>query len=207
MRTPPTAPLLALVLVICAFLVGCTPTADSDSPTGTGETTPTPSRTEGQTLWTIAGTEQQLPDDDPDVQAVRTLVTVHSGVVDNRAPETIEASLEKEFNFYTPEFAAALENVGWRTITLKRANSSAAILEQHGIAWMQSTINAKRITANVRYESYVVFTSGTEAFLQDNGLTLGTEYVMVREVTATVHDGEWLISDVRESGLQPRSIP
>lgn len=208
MRTSRTFTLAGLVLAIGALLMGCAPATNGGvPPDGTVTSTPTPSRVEGQTLWSVTGTDQQLPNDDPDVQAVRTLVTVHSGVVDNRGPDAVGASLDEEFSFYAPEFAATLDNVGWRENVLDRAVWSESVLEQRGIAWMRSTIDSQRRTANVQYESYVVFTAGTEAFFQDNELELGTEYVIIREVTATVHDDAWLISGVTESGIQPRNTP
>ncbi|GGE98921.1 hypothetical protein [Mycetocola zhadangensis] len=209
MRTTQTPPLLCLALLVGALLVGCTPGSAGGEGIGgdPAASTPAPSRAEGQTLWSVTGTDEQLPDDDPDVQAVRTLITVHSGVIDNRSPENIEASLEEEFGLYTPEFAATLDGVDWRETALERVASGASVVEQRGVAWMQSSIDAERSTASVQYESYVVFTAGDEAFLRDNGITLGAEYLMIREVTAAVHDGEWLISGIRESGLQPRTSP
>lgn len=210
----PSAPRLLLAFTLSALLVGCAPAANvgisetgSSPSSGAVGTAPAPSRAEGQTLWSVAGTGEQIPDDDPDAQAVRTLITVHSGVIDNRDLPDIDDSLKEEFSFYTPEFTAKLDGVQWRESSRERTVTTEAAAEQRGVAWLRSTIDTARTTAEVQYESYIVFTEGNDAFLKANNIVSGTEYAMTRQVTARASGGQWLIDDVKESGLSQRATP
>lgn len=195
---------LALSLVGCSESEVEAPTPPApgiDSPEGASA----PEHLEGQTLWSVAETGQTLADDDPAVQAVRTLVTVHSGAIDNRGPDGLDESIDEEFSLYTEDFAGTLDGVGWVDAARERATVDGVVTEQRGLGWMQSTIAEDRASATAQYETHIVFTQAADAFLQENGIELGAEYVMLREVAVVGVDGEWFISDVRESGLQPRT--
>lgn len=210
MRKNATVLLLVAFLSLGACAAGCAESDAGDSDAAEQNSVDAPAGeaappADGQTLWTVADTDDHLPDDDPDVQAVRTLVTVHSGTVDNRGPENLVASLDEEFALYAPDFADQLDGVAWREKSAERVVENDVVTEQVGLGWMQSTIDDDRVTATARYESHLVFTEGDAAFLAQNGIEIGAEYVMLREVTTTAIDGEWFISDVRESGLQPRT--
>lgn len=197
-------------LALAASLVGCTEAeVPSSAPSSPGapapEGAPAPDYLEGQTLWSVAETGEALPDDDPAVQAVRTIVTVHSGAIDNRGAEGLDESIAAEFELYSADFAGTLEGVGWVDSARERAETHGVVTEQRGLGWMQSTIAEDGASATAQYETYLVFIDAREDFLQANGIELGVEYVMLREVSTVAIGGEWFISDVRESGLRPRA--
>lgn len=208
-RTVAVAGLLALVL----GMSGCSDSGSTGDAVATAAASPAtggqgaaavPDTLASQTLWSVEGTEEFLPDDDPDVQAVRTLVTVHSGAVDNRGPETVEQSLADEYSAYSAEFAETLDGVDWRSVSIARTTDQSVSSQQVGIGWLQSSISADRRSATAQYESYIVFTAADDAFFTENGIERGREYTMLRKVSAEKINDEWLISDVRESSLRPR---
>lgn len=210
---------IAALLALGMGMSGCSdpsPSGDAAVPTAASPALPNPSDDAevtvpddlaGQTLWSIAGSGEALPDDDPDVQAVRTLVTVHSGAVDDRGPETVDRALEEEYSAYSPQFSATLDAVDWRTRSIARTLDRAVVSQQAGLAWMPSTISADRRSATAQYEAFIVFTAADGAFFAENDIQPGREYSMSRMVEAEKIDGVWLISDVRESSLRPRGEP
>ena len=197
--------IIVVSTLLLALMTGCTPTPTDVAPTTVSETAapqPTaPQRDEASTLWHLEGSDETLPDDDPDVIALQRTVALHSATVDDRAPDTVDAALEDEFAFYTPAFVASLDDAQYRQTASAMYRDNGLATRQLGVAWTTSTISADRTRASVGFESIFEFTAGSDAYLSERGLKTGERYAQPRELSL-VRDGDaWLIDGIQKGPL------
>ncbi|MFC9468370.1 hypothetical protein [Streptomyces coelicoflavus] len=197
---------LAAALVL--LLSGCdSRPADPPAPVKAAEPSAggPPTGPSGRSLWTLIGdrgeTLETLPDDDPDVVAVRKAVALHSATTDNRDHRSITRSTEEEFAFYASEFAESLEKQGYgpRLDRLFRTNELAT--RQVNTAWYRSTIYRNRATAKAEMDSVLEFTTATPDYLREGGFALNTPYTQHRTVSLAKRDGRWTITAIQKSPM------
>lgn len=191
-----------LLLATALLAAGCT-TA------GTPAEPPSPKADlSGQSLWHVIDkdgrTVRQLPDDDPTVTAVRKTVVLHSGVVDDRVHRTIEQSAQREFAFYSEEFADALRAQRYEEKLAALFTDNDLTTRQTGIAWYKSTFPQDMSTAKVEMDTVITFTEADRAFLDASKLTLHTPYTQHRTVSLTRAGGKWAISAIQKGPLAPQ---
>jgi hypothetical protein len=209
MHMPPPRSTSALLLSLAllaggAALVGCTessPPATSTTPSATPKFDP------DATLWTIASTGEQLSMEDQDVQDLQKVVALHSGASDNRSPATVEDSVVSEESFFTPLFIDKLGDDGYREALVSLYVDNDLTIEQTGVGWMQSTIDAGRTKATVGFESLFRIVSASEGYLHELGIDAGAEFAQPREYTLTKIDGVWLIDGIAKGPLRATSEP
>ncbi|MGH3688905.1 MAG: hypothetical protein ACRDT7_02000 [Microbacterium sp.] len=211
MRTtrPRSTSALLLTLALLAgggSLIGCT---DSSSPAASAapSATPTPGFDPDATLWTLASTGEELSLEDEDVQALQEVVALHSGASDNRSPATIVDSVDAEESFFTPLFVEKLGTDSYRDALVAMYVDNDLTIEQTGVAWTPSTIDAGRTKATVGFESLFRIVSASEGYLHELGVDAGAEFAQPREYTLTKIDGEWLIDDIAKGPLRATSQP
>lgn len=195
-----TVALVALLIGIFG-LSGCT-----DSPTDiseeTSSATPTPAFDPEDSLWSIASTDERLSLDDPDVQELQKVVVLHSGVSDNRSPDTVQASVAAEEESFAPLFLDKLSAQGYGDAVVAMYVDNDLTVQQIGVAWTPSTIDADRQHAKVGFESIFRIVSASDGFLHELDLEPGAEVVQPREYELTKIDGVWLIDDIEKGPLR-----
>ncbi|WP_031087003.1 hypothetical protein [Streptomyces sp. NRRL WC-3549] len=202
----------ALTTALVLVLSGCdsasapaeTPVPTSSSAARTRQGGP-PTGSAASSLWALIDgkgeTIRQLPDDDPDVTAVRTLVALHSATTDNRDDATITVSAEREFDFYAPGFAQSLRGQSYdrRLVALYRTNKLAT--RQVKTAWYRSTLYEDRATAKAEMDTVLQFTAADPGYLEKGGFVLDTPYTQHRTVSLAKQDGQWKITAIRKSPM------
>lgn len=206
MRTPRsnTAASIALALALGMAAVGLTACTDAP-PTAAPESaiaTPTPQIDPDTTLWTIQPAGDQLDLEDADVQALQKIVALHSGASDNRSPGTVADSVSAEASYFTQVFNDRLATQGYRDALIALYVDNDLTIEQTGVAWMQSTIDADRTHATVGFESLFRIVGASEGYLHELDVEAGTELAQPREYTLTKIDGVWLIDDIAKGPLR-----
>ncbi|MFF5104545.1 hypothetical protein [Streptomyces sp. NPDC000134] len=211
MRLPRTVALASLPATLVLLLTGCdsappakqtpaaraasSPAPDSGPPTGAAATS----------LWSLIDsggkTIRTLPDDDPDVTAVRKAVALHSAVTDNRDFRSVTASVRNEFGFYTPAFAERLgaEDYASRSTAFFVTNKLAT--RQKNTAWYRSTVYRDRTTAKVEMDTVIEFTAGDPGYLKKGGFTTNVPYTQHRSVDLVKEKGRWMITGIEKSPL------
>ncbi|WP_341976306.1 hypothetical protein [Microbacterium sp. LWO13-1.2] len=191
---------LAVASVSAAGLSGCTDTPPAASPQA--DASPTPRFDPDATLWTIASTGEQLDLEDADVQALQKVVALHSGASDNRSPGTATASVAAETSYFTPAFAERLSVQGYNDAVVALYVDNDLTIEQTGVAWMPSSIDADREYATVGFESLFQIVGASEGYLHELDVAAGTQLAQPREYTLTKVDGQWLIDDIAKGPLR-----
>lgn len=194
---------LALALIVTAVLTGCTEPAASAAPS----TSATPRFDPDATLWSISSTEEALGLDDPDVQALQQVVALHSGASDNRSPATVAESVTAEEMYFTPLFSEKLAAQGYRDAVVAMYDDADLTIEQTGVAWLQSTIDADRLHATVGFESLFAIVEASEGYLHELDVDPGAEFAQPREYSLTKVDGVWLIDDISKGPLRKSAEP
>ncbi|MEU8626157.1 hypothetical protein [Streptomyces sp. NPDC048669] len=207
----PAALAAALVLV----LSGCD-SAPAHAPTPAGATAPAartpqggpPTGPAGRSLWALiddrGDTIRSLPDDDPDVTAVRRTVALHSAATDNRDHRTLAdgtSSADDEFAFYTPEFTKQLKAQGYDRQLTALYRTNRLTTHQVKTAWYRSTLYKDRATAKAEMDTVMEFTAATPGYLKKGGFALNTPYTQHRSVSLAKQDGKWRITAIRKSPL------
>ncbi|WP_326698096.1 hypothetical protein OG909_12550 [Streptomyces sp. NBC_01754] len=217
----------ALTAAVCTAALVLVVSGCESSPADTAAASPAgrspqaggpPTGPAGRSLWTLiddkGATVATLPDDDPDVAAVRKAVALHSGTTDNRDHRSVTGSpdgtggtggTEDEFTFYSPEFVQALEGQGYgaRLASLFRDNKLAT--RQVKTAWYRSTIYQDRKTAKADMDSVIEFTAATPGYLKKGGFALNTPYTQHRTVSLAKQDGRWKITGIQKSPMVKES--
>lgn len=158
-----------------------------------------------QTLWTVidsnGANQASLPDDHPEVSAVRELTLRHTAIVDNRDHHTITASVRNEYRCYEPGFVAKLRSQAYedKLITLYTGNHLQT--RQVSISWYASTFDTEFTTARANIDSIFEITTADPAYLEKNQLKLGTRYTQHRTIDLIKRDGGWLISNIDKQRL------
>lgn len=211
MRSTRSRSISALLLTLALLaggttLAGCT---DASSPAASAAPSakPTPGFDADASLWAIASTGEQLSLEDEDVQALQEVVALHSGASDNRSPETVSQSVDAEETFFTPLFIDKLGTDSYRDALVAMYVDNDLTIEQTGVAWTPSTIDAGRTKATVGFESLFRIVSASEGYLHELGVEAGAEFAQPREYTLTKIDGEWLIDDIAKGPLRATSGP
>ncbi|MFC8520183.1 hypothetical protein [Streptomyces sp. NPDC057257] len=187
----------ACLATVALLLTGCQDA--TQHPTGAQSGAPA-----GQSLWHLGSkshTGKALPDSDPDVAAIKTLVAAQSAVVDRRTARTVAASTTKEYGFYTTRLAVSLrnENYGGKLSGLFQDNGLST--EPLKTGWYASTITQDRTSARVEMDSTFEFTAAKPAYLRANGLATNTPYTQRRVIGLKKVDGTWLIDSLQKYPL------
>lgn len=201
--------LVAATLVLA--LVACDAEQQtSEAPAG-GPASPSaqqagpPAGSGGQSLWTLIGsggrTVRQLPDDDPDVAAIRRTVVLQSGASANRSHRDAAASVDKEFAFLSDEFARSLKKKGFDTALADLYEANGLNTRQTQVAWFRSTVHEDRETAEAVMDSVIEFTEGDQDYLRQRGLALRKPYTEHRKVSLVKTGGQWKISAIKKAPL------
>ncbi|SDH85754.1 hypothetical protein SAMN05192558_105374 [Actinokineospora alba] len=193
------------VAALCCLVSGCSPTpAPAAAPAG-GPPPP------GQSLWKLVDAAgavvSTVPDDDPDVTAVRKTVVLHSGVVDNRDPGSVAASVRDEFSFYDKGFVDQLQGNGYTSSVTGMFESNGLRTRQVAIAWYESTLLRERTAAKVQMESTIEFTAAQPAYLTGQQLALNTPYLQRRSISLAKVDGSWKITGIEKFPLTRHTPP
>ncbi|WP_030689243.1 hypothetical protein [Streptomyces globisporus] len=193
----------AVLLLAAALLAaGCTTT-------GTPAKSPAPrADLSGQSLWHVIDedgrTVRQLPDDDPTVTAVRKTVVLHSGVVDDRDHRTIEQSAQREFAFYSRDFAGELRSQQYEKKLSALFTDNGLATRQTGLAWYESTFPQDMTAAKVEMDTVITFTEADRPFLNASNLALDTPYTQHRTVSLAKTGGKWTIVAIQKGPLTPQ---
>ncbi|MFC7615440.1 hypothetical protein ACFQV2_20000 [Actinokineospora soli] len=159
----------------------------------------------GASLWHVIDdkgtTIHTLQDDDPNVTAVRKLVALHSGAVDNRSPDTVSGSVEVEFSFYDKAFAARLESERYADKLVRLFTDNALTTRQTSVAWYQSTFHQDMRTAKVDMESTFEFTAASPEYLAANQFELNKPYTQRRTLSLHLDGDTWRIGTIEKSHL------
>ncbi|MEU4746327.1 hypothetical protein AB0G02_38515, partial [Actinosynnema sp. NPDC023658] len=142
-----------------------------------------------------------LPDDDSNVTAVRKVVALHSGVVDNRTPETVWDSVEHEFSFYHRDFVQRLDSEQYRDKLVRLFGDNALSTRQVSVAWYESTFHEGMRTAEVRMESTFEFTTASPDYLAANRFELNKPYTQRRTVSLSLEGDTWRIGMMEKEPL------
>lgn len=134
--------------------------------------------------------------------AIRRLVVLHSGAVDNRDAASIATAGTDEFAFYSPEFATSLTAQGYATKLQAVFGENHLTTRQDAVAWYRSTVHQDRATARAEMDSTVEFTAADETYLQRGGLALHTPYTQHRTIDLAKRDGSWVITGIRKTALE-----
>ncbi|MFJ6464780.1 hypothetical protein ACIQM0_27765 [Streptomyces sp. NPDC091387] len=220
LRAAPAALAAALVLV----LSGCD-SAPAPAPAPVGAAAPAsptpqggpPTGPAGRSLWALiddrGDTIRSLPDDDPDVTAVRRTVALHSAATDNRDHRALTDGVggaEGEFGFYSPEFIRALKAQGYDRQLAVLYRTNRLTTHQVKTAWYRSTLYEDRATAKAEMDTVMEFTAATPGYLKKGGFALNTPYTQHRTVSLAKQGGKWKITAIRKSPLTktaPRPEP
>jgi hypothetical protein len=164
-----------------------------------------PTRTD-QTLWRLLDAQgevaEQLPDDDPDVVSIRSLVVRHSDLIDNRESGTVRESVEAELAAYTPEFARSLAGQDYSAKVVEMYGDNRLAVRLGELAWYPSTLSADRSTATFETTSSFVFTRGARSYLKARGLATERPYVERRRISLTRTSSGWRISAIDRQPLE-----
>ncbi|WP_217178901.1 hypothetical protein [Streptomyces sp. AC495_CC817] len=190
------------LLIGLAALTGCTDSAPDAAPAAGSTSTPTPSVDPDDTLWRVTSTDERLPLEDPDVQELQKVVALHSGVSDNRSPATVRASVAAEEESFAPLFLERLSGQGYEEAVVAMYVDNDLTIEQTGVAWTPSTVDADRMHATVGFESIFRIVSASDGFLHELDAEAGVEVVQPREYRLTKIDGAWLIDDIEKGPLR-----
>lgn len=209
-RTRRVAGLAALLtsLVVVTTACGDSGTAETALAATTQDASPSPptAARSSQTLWQLLderGTaRQQLPDDDPDVVSIRSLIVRHSDLVDNRSPASISASIQGELTAYTPDFAASLSTEGYPDKVESMYLDNKLSVRLHELAWYPSTISAPRRSAVFETATTFEFTQAARSYLTARGLKLNRPYVERRRVSLTRTPAGWRIASIERQPLE-----
>ncbi|MFD7620935.1 hypothetical protein [Streptomyces sp. NPDC059802] len=195
----------ALVLMLngCDSAPGDTPTS-ATSTDGSSQGGP-PTGSAGRSLWSLIGdkgeTIQTLPDDDPDVVAVRKAVALHSGTTDNRDHRSVTDSTDAEFAFYSPEFVKALKRQGYAAQLASLFRDNKVTTRQVKTAWYRSTLYKDRATAKAEMDTVIEFTAAAPGSLKKGGFALNTPYTQHRTISLAKQDGRWRITAIQKTPL------
>ncbi|MFD7426960.1 hypothetical protein ACFV6Z_07840 [Streptomyces sp. NPDC059818] len=221
--TAPTALRAALPAALAAALVlvlsGCD-AAPAPAPAPAGATAPAaspaprggpPTGPAGRSLWALiddrGDTIRSLPDDDPDVTAVRRTVALHSAATDNRDHRTLTdgtggaGSADSEFAFYSPEFTRQLKAQGYGRQLSALYRTNRLTTHQVKTAWYRSTLYKDRATAEAEMDTVMEFTAAAPGYLKKGGFALNTPYTQHRTVSLAKQGGKWKITAIRKSPL------
>ncbi|MEV7640980.1 hypothetical protein AB0O32_13685 [Streptomyces rubiginosohelvolus] len=193
---------------------GPTDSAPAPGPSATGPAPRggPPTGSASRSLWTLIGekgaTVKHLPDDDPDVTAVRRTVALHSGVADNRDAATIEASTREELAYLSEEFRKLLERERYAPSLTGLFRQNALATRQTKIAWYRSVVHEDRKNAKVEMDSVIEFTKARPSYLEKGGFTLQTPYTQHRTISLIKRNGHWQISAIEKTPLtKPEARP
>lgn len=198
---------LALALIVTTVLTGCAEPAGTEAASPAPSASATPRFDPDATLWSISSTEDALGLDDPDVQALQQVVALHSGASDNRSPATVAESVTAEEMYFTPLFSEKLAAQGYRDAVVAMYDDADLTIEQTGVAWLQSTIDADRLHATVGFESLFAIVEASEGYLHELDVDPGAEFAQPREYSLTKVDGVWLIDDISKGPLRKSAEP
>ncbi|MEV4736731.1 MULTISPECIES: hypothetical protein [unclassified Microbacterium] len=191
----------AVAVISVIALTACTVTTENPRSESTS-TTPTPGFDPTDTLWSIRSTHEELPLDDHDVQELQKAVALHSGVSDNRSPDSVRASVATEAESFAPLFRERLATEGYADAVVAMYVDNDLTIEQTGVAWTPSTVDEDRTHATVGFESIFRIVSASEGFLHELEAEAGVEVVQPRQYRLTKIDGEWLIDDIEKGPLR-----
>ncbi|WP_327337776.1 hypothetical protein OG693_18245 [Streptomyces sp. NBC_01259] len=213
MRQPAPTFTAALPAVLAAALVlalsGCepapAPAAPAAAPAAATPQGGPPTGAAGRSLWALiddrGDTIRSLPDDDPDVTAVRRTVALHSAATDNRDHRTVADGAESEFAFYAPGFGKQLKAQGYDRKLTALYRTNRLTTHQVKTAWYRSTLYEDRATATAEMDTVIEFTAAAPAYLKKGGFALNTPYTQHRTVSLAKRDGAWKITAIRKSPM------
>lgn len=217
LRTGRLATALAAAGLAAALTSGCAGPADSGAtpatitdatranPASPAASPPDATRA-GQTLWRLLDAQGeaagQLPDDDPDVVSIRSLIVRHSDLIDNRRADTARQSVEAELTAYTPAFSRELADQEYpaKVESMYEDNGLAVHLDE--LAWYPATVSANRTTAVFETTSTFTFTRAASSWLKARKLELERPYVERRRISLTRTASGWRISAIERQPLE-----
>ncbi|MBC6451029.1 hypothetical protein [Actinokineospora xionganensis] len=193
------------VVALCWLFSGCSPTPAAPGTHAAG------GPPQGQSLWKLVDAAgavvATVPDDDPDVAAVRKTVVLHSGVVDNRDSASVAAAVRDEFSFYDNGFIKQLQDKGYLSSVTGMFQSNGLRTRQVAVAWYESTLLRERTSAKVQMESTIEFTAAEPAYLAGQQLALNTPYLQRRSISLAKVDGTWKITGIEKYPLTRHTPP
>ncbi|MFE2729310.1 hypothetical protein [Kitasatospora sp. NPDC059327] len=203
---------LRAVLATAALLAAaaCTATHTDATPSAASAAPQMPDHS-GQSLWHVIDqdgkTLRQLPDDDPVVTAVRKTVVLHSGAVDNRDQQNLADSIQQDFTYYHPDFAAALRSQQYESKLTQMFTTNHLATRQLGVSWYQSTFHQDMTTAKVEMDATIAFTAADPAYLAANHFELNKRYTQHRTVSLTRTGDRWTITAIDKTPLAQAVAP
>lgn len=208
---PSTAALAVLPAALVLLLTGCDSTPPSQQAASTrAESSPAPdggppTGAAAESLWSLIDgrgkTIRVLPDDDPDVTAVRKAVALHAAVTGNRDFRSVTTSVGDEFSFYAPAFTERLRAEGYETRLTAFFRTNKLATRQANTAWYRSTVFEDRTTAKVEMDTVIEFTAGDPGYLKKGGFSLKMPYTEHRSVDLAKVKGRWVITAIDKSPL------
>jgi len=161
----------------------------------------------GQTLWIVidedGNTINNLPDDHPEVLAVREIVEAHAEIIDNRSPSG--ANAEDEYSFYTDAFIRQLQDQKYAQALRAMYAGSRIEIRKQSLAWYEMAFYQDMKTVRVKTESEFELAASSDDYLEKYGLILGQVYKQPRIVDLIKEGSEWKIAKIEKAPLEMKS--
>lgn len=204
-------------IIITAILTGCQPSSlnstvsskpEENSKINLKEESQKQIERAKQTLWFLidenGNKKENLPDNNPNVQEVKSLIEQHSKVVDNRTYKSIDA--EDEFSLYTKSFAQQLRG-DYDVKLLEMYKNNSMEIKRISLAWFETTFSNGFNNCKAMVEVKMEFAKCNADYLEKNQFELNKPYLQQRIIYLTKdEENTWKISNIQKGPLKKEGL-
>lgn len=151
-----------------------------------------------QSLWFVIDEQgkrlENLPSDSSDVEAVNSVITKHSDVVDNFDYHNLKEG--DELAFYAEPFINSLKQVNYTQALQNMYRNNKIVIEQNQLAWYEMAFYKDMKTVRVKTESEIVIKECSEDYLEQHKLKKNQVYSQARIVDLQKENEIWKITKI-----------